>query len=628
MAAPRATRRRGGAGAPAEDAASASTVAGLLLLARTSLMDLGLPSPAVADILHAAGARPSQAYARRRAIHHLIRDSDRGAGRPRAERQPAAMAAITQRVLRFLMDHPGAVCRSGPRRSYSHEFRQLVLALRAEHPDLDMGSFATAVQVPLSSLRAWLSGRRPCRPAPAQGPPRVPDRMSRRATCVVRAWLSWRGSFTCFCEHVQHDLGLPWKRSVIARVLAEHGLRMPRGRPGRPSPAHAPRGTFETFFPGAQWVTDGMRLTLRINDRPFAFNVQLVVDTASGAVVGASLRDHEDSHAVLDAFADAVATTGAPPLALLLDNRPCNHSARVSRLSETTSLIYAARGRPQSKGHVEGAFGLFSQSMPPLEVRASSARELARQLLGILVQGWARALNARPRRDRGGRSRVALYRDAIVTPAAREAARARLCRRMARAARRRRRPAVDATMHAFFVGWLERLAIRDPDGATAAALCHHPLDAALAGLATYESQRATATAAAEADGAYLLGIVRNLAEHDEGLRISEALWRVRAAARTHMEAALDARVRAAVAQEGAAGQGLDGVIDAAMAAGSPCERRLWLMAAARALHGLPLDHKHRLYRRMSRRVHASLHVAHAQRLEAVRYLASVLLPVP
>jgi len=146
-----------------------------------------------------------------------------------------------------------------------------------------------------------------------------------------------------------------------------------------------------------------------LGSESFDFNFELDVDAYSGACTGLCVRDAEDSTAVIEALADGVDTTGAAPLALLLDNRPSNHTPEVDAALEPSATLRmrSTLGRPQNKAHVEGAFGLFSQTIPPivLDTRHDS-RSVARQLAVLMATTWARAINRRPRTDRGGRSRA------------------------------------------------------------------------------------------------------------------------------------------------------------------------------------------------------------------------------
>ena len=160
----------------------------------------------------------------------------------------------------------------------------------------------------------------------------------------------------------QSELGT----TLIASILFEYGVRIPARRDGRSRDDEALRNSFELFFPGAQWVGDGKQLAIVIDGKTFHRNLELVVDAASGAAVGISVRDEEDSAAVVQAFTQGVQTTGGTPLALLLDNRPSNHTPQVDAALDDTLRIRATLGRPQNKAHVEGCFGLFAQKVPPI----------------------------------------------------------------------------------------------------------------------------------------------------------------------------------------------------------------------------------------------------------------------
>jgi hypothetical protein len=73
------------------------------------------------------------------------------------------------------------------------------------------------------------------------------------------------------------------------------------------------RDAFLTFFPDAQWVGDGSNVAIVVCGVRFEFNLELVIDAYSGAFVGVSLRDEEDSTAVIDAWLDAKQTTTVTP---------------------------------------------------------------------------------------------------------------------------------------------------------------------------------------------------------------------------------------------------------------------------------------------------------------------------
>ena len=98
----------------------------------------------------------------------------------------------------------------------------------------------------------------------------------------------------------------------------------------------------------------------------YGFNLEMVLDVASGAVVGMAVSDFEDEAVLLDAFADAVGNTGSAPYALSLDNRASNHTERVSEAIKAadSEILATTLGRGQSKAPLEGTFGLFNQDLP------------------------------------------------------------------------------------------------------------------------------------------------------------------------------------------------------------------------------------------------------------------------
>lgn len=605
---------------------SPPVLAGMLLAARTALARLDLPCPRVADILAATGVPATQAYARRGAILGSLHTLERPRGRPRTATEHGRHEALTRRVLRHVMDHPGAVSGTAERRCYSEGFKHFVIALRGEHADLGLSAFARAVQVSPTVLDGWLAAPRPAPAVPRDLPGALPT--GGHAARLVRAWQRWNGTFSSFCQHVCRDLELPWKPNVVARILARHGQRVPLPPPGRRADAHAPRGAFRTAFPGAQWVTDGTAVDVQVDGERYRFNVQLVVDTASAANLGISVRDSEDSTAVLDAFRHAVDTAGAPPLALLLDHRPCNHSPEVTQLGHALELMFAAPGRPQSKAHVEGAFGLFSRVMPALCFDTREPRALARRIAEALVECWARTLNHRPRRSRDGLSRVQLYHQGRSSEPARDAARGHLRARGARGRPGcRARPRRAAVLRSFVRCALARLGIADPDDYICTGLLGYPCNSVLAGLATYEGKQAAGTLPEDVDGRYLLGIVRRIAEADEGLYIADALWHARIEARAHAVVALAERERAIATATQDAGACVASLIDEALAAGDAVAQQLWLAAAGRAIRAAPARMA-ALYRSASRRIHAARHLPHRHRLAYVRWLAIEVLPVP
>lgn len=608
--------------------------AALLLVARTVAEGHELVSPSVDDVLAATGVSRARAYEIAARVVAIAPTVVRAPGRPAKEApSPAAhdTAAITRAVLDFVMRHPGCVDRS-VRQRYSRDFRLFVVDLCAEHPEVDVATMAAAAAVPVGTLKDWLR-------APSDAPPsqKADEDASRTGAAalddlhiqsVLEAWHRWHGSFVDFCAHVHDDLRIGIGRDLIRRILESEGLRRTARRAGRSPDERALRDAFKTYFPGAQWVGDGMQVPVVFGGRSFVFNVELDVDAHTAAFVGASVHDTEDSEAVVDAFKSGVATTGAPPLALLLDNKPSNHTTDVDAVLGDTLRVRATPERPQNKAHVEGAFGLFSQALPPLVFDTTgSPRDCARAALALLVEVWAKTTNHRPRKAKGGRSRVELYAEHEPSDQEIENARRELRELVARQERARRtlaarrRPEVLALLDAEF----HRLALLDPERHLRVAIAGYPVSAIVDGLLVFETKRLAGTLPDGADARYLLGIVKNVAAKTEGEILAELLWDGRMKMRDQLLERLaterdDLRKRHDVAQTIAT------CVDRALeAAKDTLTRSFWLDTIVDVVRDQPAPERKALYLRAARRIEATYAVSPIERHDAVRVIADRLL---
>lgn len=511
-------------------------VAGLVLAALPHLDQHGLSGPSASEAIAALGASRSAAYAARHQLEEGLSELFRRPGRPLKEQvQDPVPDEVSSAVVRFLMDHPGCVTGSSTRRSYTEAYQGFVLELHNAHDALGLEGFAMRVGVPVPTLKDWL--RRACPTAEPADEPHVAKSVGptvAHVETVLAAWRSWSGKFHPFCHHIRHHHRLTLSRKHISDVLSAHGIRIPKRR-GRAPDAAALRGGVEAFFSGAQWVGDGTELTVQVDGMPYTVNLELNVDIASGAFVGASVRPTEDAAAVVEALHDGVVTTGSPPLALTLDNKPSNHAAEVeAALGDATVKLRPRPYTPTDKAHVEGAFGLFKQCAPDLVV-ATEPTTLAAQVAALVFIVWARATNHRPRLDRDKHSRVELYQGSQPSDEQIAAAKARFAERLAQQKkaqeirRRKQDPVARAALdHAF-----GRLGLQDDEGTLRAAIACWPLDAVLAGIAIFEGKRSLGTLPKGVDGRYLRGIVMNLATEAESMAIANALLDERLRARDH-----------------------------------------------------------------------------------------------
>ena len=293
-------------------AVTCNVVAALLLASISHFDRLELPSPRASEVIAATGAGRSQAYALRAEIEALLPGLARPPGRPPdPEVAPTPRADITGQILDFVYAHPGAVERGEARGRYSDAFRRFVLELCAAHRELTISEIAAAAHVPEPTLKDWLAGG-VASIAPTQNLATTPvlDPTGPQIETLLAAWASWSGNFIGFCAHVQQNWRLPFGRTLISNILTAYGVRFAKRRSGRSPDEDALRDQFRTFHPGAQWVGDGTPLTVTLGDETFTFNLELMVDPASGAFVGASVSDTENAVAVIEAVADGVLTTG------------------------------------------------------------------------------------------------------------------------------------------------------------------------------------------------------------------------------------------------------------------------------------------------------------------------------
>lgn len=619
-----------------QSAVAANAAAGLFLAARSLAAKLtpALPMPEVAAIIAATGVTRSRAYELRDAVLALLPTLSRPPGRPPTERTPTSDTVLGQlrgEALRFVMRNPGCVHVSTQRSRYAESYCRWVLELRARHADVPLTDFAAAILVPVGTLEDWLRpGRVAATPAVADALPEPPEPNERHAQIdtVLAAWPAWRGTFVDFCTHVRRDLRVPLGRSMIASILFAHGERAPNRRSGRSRDENASRDTFDTFFGGAQWVGDGKQLAVVVDGETTHHNLELVVDAHSGAAVGIDVRDEEDSQAVVAAFEEACSTTGEPALALLLDNKPCNHTDEVDAALGDTLRMRATPDRPQNKAHVEGAFGLFAQTVPPLVLSTRDPRDLARTIARLVATVFFCVLNRRPRRDRDGLSRVQLYGQQ-VTPGEREAALAALKERVRvqELSRRTRAARTDPVVRALLDEAFGRLGLLDPERHTRDAIAGYSLDVVVDSIAIFDGKRSAGTLPDGVDARYLLGIAKNVHHCHEADAITIALLRERLAARDRFLQPL-VRERDSILADANddPALALDALVDRLVRAERVIDRHFWLDAAAALF---PTDDHRRapLMRRVARRLHAAFGLRPRDRSALERGLVRRLWPL-
>jgi hypothetical protein len=599
----------------------------VFLLAREFLGDQPWPDT-VAGVLAVTGAGRSQAYALlprlREAAAALVAPAGRPASEPSSASESAsdeATVAVLRAVRDFLMEHPGAIAGSGERRRYSDGLRRFVVGLAAPGAvaeSLTVLQLADAVGVSLGTLKDWL--RLPATSA-AEEPTIEPAFESARPdiATILSLWPTWEGSFQDFCRMLRRDQRLTVGDTFVGNVLQAAGLRhrKPRGRNDAPWS----RDTWRKLFPGAQWLGDGTTIALSLDGVWHVFNLEVISDPATNATVGIVATDTEDAAAVLAAFEHGEQTTGERPLAMTLDNKAPNLSAEVKAGIAPTELLRATPGRGQAKAPLEGSFGLFQQTAPPLIVRGDTPRERARSYLALLFVIWAWARNGKPRAKLRGRSPAEAYAQDRPSEAQVAATKEHLAelRRREELARQTRAQKSDPVRRTLLAGALADLGIPDPKGHLAGSLARYGMDALLRAIAVFRARLERGTLPPDADhGRYFAGIVRNLDTRLDLERMGEHLLEIRL---RHGDLTLAALNREMLALRAAtpAAQHAQAVVDRALAADASIDFRFWTRAAASALAAMadPVAQ----YRPLVRRVAASFATDRDRRADLIDALA-------
>lgn len=569
----------------------------------------------------------SQAYEMLGRLKDAIGTLHGEAGRPPQAPTPDAVLDVTRSVRDFLLAHPGAARSSAPRSWYGDPFRRHVLDLLA--PDgpgatLTREQFADAVGIPPDTLDDWL--RQPGSALSSDATPPTPGGPTIRQTqvaTILAEWPNWDGNFKAFCQSMREQHRIPFGMTFVGSVLHAAGLRQRKN----PRPVEAPwsPGTFRLFFPGAHWIGDGTTLAIWVNDHVYAFNAQANVDAASNALVAFDVTNTEDEQAVIDAYQHGLDTTGAPPLALTLDNRPSNLTPAVETAIAPTILLASTPGRGPAKAPIEGTFGLFAQTAPPLAILGRTERELARSILQLVLTVFAWTRNGKPRARLGGRTPRDFYLDAKPTPEDLAAAQdwMRELQRRQERIRLTREARLDPARIALLTEGLAKLDIPDPDGRIARQLAIFSRNAIVRGLATYQAKRDECTLPPDADHRFLGGIIRNIHERQEleltGRHLLEQRLRLRDLALGPLEVQAE-RIRESLP----AIQLPQEFVDQALCAEPSIDFRFWMTAAAKAIARLPMETGTALYPGLNRRIAASFSTGYQRRADLADAIAAAI----
>jgi transposase InsO family protein len=571
---------------------------------------------------------------------------------------------VAEAVIAHLHQNPGAVCKSGERSAYSDGFRRFVVDLAASGQPgskLPLSKLTRATGVPVGTLKDWLRApvRREipaCVPITEQASPCDPpaDKLTHTDTetaarqpaqptrdheatassdaepttvrsaheqLIVDQWPLWKGTFLAFCVMLRTQHRLPCGDTFIGDVLQAFRLR--DRRPQQPVEAPWSSNTFRSLFPGAQWLGDGTSIAVHWGSHVFVFNVEALQDVTSNAVVGFRASDSEDEEALRLTYEMGLETTGGPPLSVSLDNRPSNHSPGTLEALSGTTVLAATPGRGQAKAAVEGGFGLFQQTMPPLVVDGATWREMARCVLELVMTAWYRGRNGKPRERLKGKTPKDAYLNARPTQKELDEALAwiRELQRRQELMRRTREARQDPVRIELLKQGLLDLGIPDPKDRLAVALACYSREAIAYGLAAYRTKLNLDTLPLGADpGRYLGGIIRNQDTRLQLDELSKHLLDQRIRLRDLSLAPLT-REAEQIRSNTPTAQLPQVFIDRALEAKWEVDFRFWAQAATTTIAAMPAHQRASLYPHLCRRIAASFKTDRRRREDLIGGLA-------
>ncbi len=332
---------------------------------------------------------------------------------------------FTNEVLRFRLDHPGAVSMGDTgHRSYAPAFRRFVLELADRWPTgRTREDLARALDVPLDTLNDWIEQDRKglTPPVPEPRTVSVPMDASQIVVEVADLFARWQGGVRDFLREARRRFPRLRPGQVI-RILRIIGP-IPSGRRST-TPRY--RGSTETRSPGAILVTDGKTLDIELTGTGTRTtrDWQAIVDQATGCHTGLAIRPHEDARGVREVFSQSLGFLNRKrPDGLLHDNKPPYSDAELRDFVSPTLMIPATPGRGQNKAILEGTFGNFEKQVGTIRLDDTNPQSLVTSATHEVIRAWTAGVNHTPHADLGGKSRERVLRESRPGPsqAARDA---------------------------------------------------------------------------------------------------------------------------------------------------------------------------------------------------------------
>jgi hypothetical protein len=220
---------------------------------------------------------------------------------------------------------------------------------------------------------------------------------------VVRVWQTYTAARkkikkTAFFKHLKRS----WKkqtswlincpaRKTVEDMLRGNGFGKIKSRP--PAKYYPP---VTRFYPNAQVLLDGKDVIISLLNQAYQFVVEFCQDIATSNIGGNAISHTETAEVVVQASDQHCATFGKP-LAALVDNSSGNGKATLSLGAQGMLVIRAHPYRPETKGLIEGEFGIFEKKVSTIVIAGTTPQEMALSIITQISSIYLRLRNQTPR---------------------------------------------------------------------------------------------------------------------------------------------------------------------------------------------------------------------------------------
>ena len=199
-----------------------------------------------------------------------------------------------------------------------------------------------------------------------------------------------------FTKQLKTEHGIVLSRKKVGEILIANDLFEARVRKRRPKFYQSIRKE----IPNGLVSLDGSELTVRIDQIPYKFNVELCVDASSFAHTAFSVGDSETCDEIIKVLKAHMKNWGLP-LGILCDHGSGNLSEQTRAYLESNDieLVPVGPGNPKGNGTDEGAFSQMKHVLGTIDLETSSPKALAKAILEKIISIYIAMRNRNPSRS-------------------------------------------------------------------------------------------------------------------------------------------------------------------------------------------------------------------------------------